>query len=94
MSPALLCDPGRRPLMRRLVPPSAPPAGSPDLLSGEFWRVPKVARFLDVSSKRIYQLIEEGRIKCVRLGPRQTRIPKSAVLQYLRELLDEDAPSS
>ena len=34
----------------------------------ELWRVYRVAKLLDVSKKRIYQMVQEGKIAAVRLG--------------------------
>jgi excisionase family DNA binding protein len=53
----------------------------------EYWRVERVARYLDVSKKRVYQLVQERRLQAVRLGPRQMRIPRPALDAYLAELL-------
>jgi excisionase family DNA binding protein len=55
----------------------------------ELWRVPRVARFLDVSRKRVYQLIAEGRLVAYRLSPRDTRVPWPAVEDYLRGCLSD-----
>lgn len=49
-------------------------------------RVPRVAKLLDVSRKRVYQLIQEGRLEAVRLGPRQTRILRDSLDAYIEEL--------
>lgn len=38
-----------------------------------------VAHFLSVSRKRVYQLIEQGQLPAVRLGPRQLRVRRAAV---------------
>ena len=39
-------------------------------MMGELWRVYRVAKLLDVSKKRVYQMVQEGKIDAVRLGPR------------------------
>lgn len=49
-------------------------------------RVPRVAKILDVSKKRVYQLIQEGRLDVVRLGPRQTRVLKDSFEAYIEHL--------
>ena len=54
--------------------------------AAEYWRVERVARFLDVSKKRVYQLVRERRLEAVRLGPRQMRIARASLEAYLREL--------
>ena len=45
-------------------------------------RVWRVAKILDVSKKRVYQMVHEGIIDAVRLGPRSMRIT-SASLEVL-----------
>jgi excisionase family DNA binding protein len=52
----------------------------------EYWRVDRVARFLDVSKKRVYQLVQERRLEAVRLGPRQMRVTRASLDDYLRDL--------
>ena len=56
----------------------------------ECWRVPRVAKLLDVSKKRVYQLIRERRLDVIRLGPRQMRVLKRSVEQYVGRLLEEE----
>ena len=62
---------------------------SPSML--ECWRVPRVAKLLDVSKKRVYQLVQEGRLEAIRLGPRQMRILKGSVERYIGRLMREEA---
>jgi excisionase family DNA binding protein len=83
---------------RRARVPSAPPQPRPAPESrpvpapparqspAEYWRVDRVARHLDVSRKRVYQLVQEGRLVSVRLGPRQMRINRASLDAYLAEL--------
>jgi excisionase family DNA binding protein len=52
----------------------------------EYWRVQRVARYLDVSRKRVYQLVAERRLEAVRLGPRQMRIARDSLEAYLERL--------
>jgi excisionase family DNA binding protein len=52
----------------------------------EYWRVERVARYLDVSKKRVYQLVQERRLAAVRLGPRQMRVTRASLDAYLLEL--------
>ncbi len=52
----------------------------------ELLRVPSVAQWLGVSKKRVYTLIQEGKLDAIRLGPRQTRIPKASVEALLERL--------
>ncbi|MCX7044658.1 MAG: helix-turn-helix domain-containing protein [Candidatus Sumerlaeota bacterium] len=49
-------------------------------------RVPRVAVMLDVCKKRVYHLIQEGKLEIVKLGPRQTRILKDSYDQYIEHL--------
>lgn len=51
----------------------------------EAWRVWRVARALDVSRRRIYQLVREGRLQAIRLGPRQMRILRTSLEAYIEE---------
>ncbi len=60
------------------------PAGNAKLL-----RVYRIARMLDISKKRVYSLVTEGKLEAVRLGPRQTRITKESLDRYLQRLLLE-----
>lgn len=49
-------------------------------------RVPRVAKLLDVSKKRIYNLIGEGKLEAVNLGIRQTRITRESLEAYVERL--------
>lgn len=64
-------------------------------------RVPRVAKLLDVSKKRIYNLIQEGKLEAINLGIRQTRITRESLETYVERLrrrrrvelgLEEDDP--
>ena len=55
--------------------------------SPELMRVQRVARILDVTKKRVYNLITEGKLEAVKLGPRQTRITKQSLEKYLARLI-------
>ena len=66
-------------------------------------RVPSVAKLLDVSKKRIYNLIQEGKLEAVNLGIRQTRITRESLQSYIERLrkrrrvergLEEDDPNN
>ena len=58
----------------------------------DYWRVERVARYLDVTRKRVYQLIEEKKLVALRLSPRNMRVLRSSIEQYLEVLLTrEDA---
>jgi excisionase family DNA binding protein len=52
----------------------------------ELLRVPSVAQWLGVSKKRVYAMIQEGKLDAIRLGPRQTRIPRASVESLIERL--------
>lgn len=56
--------------------------------AAEYWRVPRVARFLDISAKRVYKLVQEKKLVAIRLGPRQMRILRQSVDDYLYMLME------
>ena len=56
----------------------------------ECWRVARVARLLDVSKKRVYQLVRARRLEAIRLGPRQMRILKRSIDAYVVGLLEKE----
>lgn len=49
----------------------------------ELWRVYRVAKLLDVSKKRIYQMVQEGKLDAVRLGPRSMRITRESIDRFV-----------
>lgn len=61
-------------------------AAAPDPAAMEYWRVERAARYLDVSRKRIYQLVAENKLEAIRLGPRTMRILRQSFERYLAEL--------
>ena len=52
-------------------------------MKGELWRVYRVAKLLDVSKKRIYQMVQEGKLDAVRLGPRSMRITRESIDHFV-----------
>ena len=52
----------------------------------KYVRVSTVAEWLGVTPKRIYAMIQEGKLDAVRFGPRQTRIPRDSVETLLERL--------
>jgi excisionase family DNA binding protein len=52
----------------------------------ELLRVVRAAKLLDVTRKRIYNLIDEGKLEAVKLGPRQTRIVRESLEAYIARL--------
>ena len=51
----------------------------------DLWRVYRVAKLLDVSKKRVYQMVHEGKIDAVRLGPRSMRITRASIDKFINE---------
>lgn len=62
----------------------------PNLQSSEYIRIGRVARLLDVSSKRVYHLVRDGELKAIRLGPRQMRIERQSVEALIGHLIEEE----
>lgn len=58
-----------------------------DPLSGKLLlTVPEVARALGLSTRTIYKLIEQGKLKKVHPTPRRSRIPRESLEAFLRSL--------
>ena len=55
------------------------------MLKTELWRVYRVAKLLDVSKKRIYQMVQEGKLDAVRLGPRSMRITRDSIDRFVEQ---------
>jgi excisionase family DNA binding protein len=51
----------------------------------ELWTIARVAKFLDVSKKRVYQLIQQGRLESLKLSPRTTRVTRVSVERLIEE---------
>ncbi len=51
----------------------------------ELWSVARTAKFLDVSKKRVYQLIQAGRLESLKLSPRTTRVTRESVERLVEE---------
>ncbi|MBN1867928.1 helix-turn-helix domain-containing protein [Candidatus Sumerlaeota bacterium] len=51
----------------------------------DLWRVYRVAKLLDVSKKRVYQMVHEGKLDAVRLGPRSMRITHESIERFITE---------
>ena len=85
--------PTRKQLPSKPAPPGPAAAKRPDrsISPLECVRVARVAKLLDVSKKRIYQLVRERRLEVIRLGPRQMRILKSSLEKFVGRLLEEEA---
>lgn len=47
------------------------------------YRVPEVARILDISEQRVYELIRAGMLPSVRLG-RQVRVDREALEEFIK----------
>jgi excisionase family DNA binding protein len=50
-----------------------------DELRGDFLSIQQAAKLLGVSRGTVSRLIETERLKAIKLGPRQTRIPRTAI---------------
>ncbi|HBF33015.1 TPA: hypothetical protein DDW35_00490 [Candidatus Sumerlaeota bacterium] len=48
-------------------------------------RVWRVAQNLDVSRKRVYQMVQEGKLTAQRLGPREMRIVESSLTAFISQ---------
>jgi excisionase family DNA binding protein len=55
------------------------------IMSQELSRVWRIAKELDVSRKRIYQMVQEGKLEAVRLGPRSMRITRASLERFIEE---------
>jgi excisionase family DNA binding protein len=55
----------------------------------ELYRVNRVAQILACSRKNVYYLIRQGKIKAMRMGPRQTRISRISLEKYIKEGLEK-----
>lgn len=54
---------------------------------GNLLTVRHAATMLGISTKRIYQLLESGRLESLRLGPRQTRVTRESLEKLIRDSL-------
>lgn len=52
--------------------------------------VPLVAKQLSISKKRVYQLVQEGRLESLRLSPRTLRITRSSVDRFINDRVAEE----
>lgn len=52
----------------------------------ELWPVARVAKYLGVSKRRIYNLIETGRLESLKLSPKGTRVPRASIEAYVEQL--------
>ena len=85
-------QPGAVPRPPRPPSSAAPGAPAPPKPPSplECLRVARVARLLDVSKKRVYQLVQERRLEVIRLGPRQMRVLKPSLERFVGRLIDEE----
>lgn len=60
-------------------------------MKNEFLQVASVAEWLGLTKKRVYALIQEGRLEALRFGPHQTRIPRQSVEALIARLAREHA---
>lgn len=73
----------------RALPGRKSKAAAP-VAGGEYWKVERVARFLDVSNKRVYQLVDAKRLSAIRLSKRQMRISRESLDDYVASLHRRD----
>ena len=57
-------------------------------------RVHNVAQLLDCSRKNVYNMIRDGKLEAVRLGPRQIRVPRQAVEELLNKAREDSLSPS
>ncbi len=55
-------------------------------MESEWLQVAVVAKMLNVTKKRVYQMIEERKLKAIRLGPRIMRVKRESVLNLIARL--------
>lgn len=56
-------------------------------LSGGHWLRPhRVANFLDCSRQHVYDLVREGELEAIRLGPRDMRISEQSVERFIKKM--------
>lgn len=57
-------------------------------MTSELWTAARVAQYLAVSRKRIYQMVSAGQFQSLRLGERTIRIPRSSVEEFLKRSVE------
>lgn len=62
----------------RKQPPLRVPASETQLL-----RTDRVAKILDVSRRRVYTLIDEGKLEALRIGQRQLRVTRQGLEDFI-----------
>lgn len=56
----------------------------------ELWTVPQAARYLCITTKRVYQLIWVGKIESCKLSQRTTRVTRQSVEKYVADLIEKE----
>ena len=51
----------------------------------ELLKVPEVAQILRLSNKKVYQLVESGALRAIRIDQRSIRVRRSALEAFLAE---------
>jgi excisionase family DNA binding protein len=51
----------------------------------ELFSVPRVAQMLDITKKRTYQMVREGKLDAVRMTMRSMRITRSSIDRFIDE---------
>lgn len=58
--------------------------------SSELWSVPKVAQHLDISHKRVYNMIRAGELESLRLSQRGIRVLRKSVDRFVQMQMREE----
>ena len=62
--------------------------GKDIIVISELWTVARTAKHLDVSKKRVYQMIAIGKIDALKLSARNTRVTRDSVDRFLNAQLE------
>lgn len=65
---------------------------APKQAEQEFQSVKRVAQQLDISTKRVYQMIAEKKLEAMRVSRRQIRVRAASVRAFIRRALEEFEP--
>lgn len=56
----------------------------------DLMNVARVAKVLDVSPKRVYQLISAGRLDSLRTSPRRIRVTRNSLESFIKNEVDRE----
>lgn len=54
----------------------------------QYYTVPEVAKLFKTSKSYIYDMIGQNKIKAIRISERRTRIPVSAIEEFVNQQMD------